>query len=129
MVTIMSQKILVVDDDLFIRELYNEVLKNAGYDVDLAKNGEEGLAKLQNGGYALTLLDMRLPNLDGLGVLSELPKNPPQLKNGPIILLTNMGLDEQVKEGLQKGADSYLVKADLTPGELVKKIKTVLLID
>lgn len=122
----MAQKILVVDDDLFIRELYDTVLKKEGYEVDLAINGEEGLAKLQYGGYDLTLLDMRMPTLDGLGVLNELSKNPTTLKNGPIILLSNMGLDEQVKEGLQKGAQTYLVKADLTPDQLLENIKKLI---
>ncbi len=122
----MAQKILVIDDDLFIRELYDTVLKKEGYEVDLATTGEEGLTKLHSGGYSLTLLDMRLPTLDGLGVLNELSNNPPTIKNGPIILLSNMGLDEQVKEGLQKGASSYLVKADLTPDQLLENIKKLL---
>ncbi len=121
-----TQKILVIDDDLFIRELYETVLKNKGFDVDTAPTGEEGLAKLQNGGYSLTLLDMRMPTLDGLGVLNELSKNPPTLKNGPIILLSNMGLDEQVKGGLEIGAHSFLVKADLTPDQLIENIKKYL---
>lgn len=122
----MAQKILVVDDDQFIRELYTEILTRAGFEVNVAINGEEGLSKLQSGGYALALLDMRLPTLDGLGVLSELSKTPPNQPNGPIILLSNMGLDEEVQQGLQKGAASYLVKADLTPNQLLENIKKFL---
>lgn len=122
----MAQRILVIDDDLFIRELYETVLKKEGYDVDLAVTGEEGLTKLQIGGYALTLLDMRMPGLDGVGVLDSLQKNPPQQPNGPIILLTNAGLDEKVNEGIQKGAAAYLVKADLTPDQLVGNIQKFL---
>ncbi len=122
----MAQKILVIDDDLFIRELYDTVLRKNGYEVDLATTGEEGLGKLQSGGYALTLLDMHMPTLDGLGVLTGLSNNPPTVKNGPIILLSNMGLDELVKEGLQKGARAYLVKADLTPDQLLENIKKFL---
>lgn len=122
----MPQKILVIDDDLFIRELYEEVLKNAGYEVDSAVNGEEGLNKLQQGGYDLTLLDLMMPKLDGLGVLSALSENPPAVKNGPIILLTNMSSDADAEKGLQKGAYSYFVKSDLTPDQLLEKAQKVL---
>lgn len=122
----MVQKILVVDDDLFIRELYETVLKKAGYEVESAENGEAGLVKLQTGGYALVLLDMRLPTLDGLGVLNELLNKPAYVPNGPIVLLSNMGMDAQIQEGLQKGAAAYLVKADLTPDQLLENIKKLL---
>lgn len=122
----MAQKILVVDDDQFIRELYETILKNAGYEVDLAVNGEEGLAKLQSGGYSLTLLDMRMPGLDGLGLLDSLKKTTLQVSNGPIILLTNAGVDEKATEGMQKGATAYLVKADMTPDQLLENIKKFL---
>lgn len=122
----MTQKILVVDDDQFIRELYETVLKNAGYEVDLAVNGEEGLVKLQSGGYALTLLDMRMPGLDGVGLLDGLQKTTVAVPNGPIILLTNAGPDEKAQEGLQKGASAYLVKADMTPDQLLENIRKFL---
>ncbi len=122
----MVQKILVVDDDLFIREIYIEVLKNEGYEVDWAINGEEGFEKLQKGGYSLTLLDLMMPKLDGLGVLSALLTNPPKAKNGPIIMLTNSGPDYLVEEGLKKGAASFLVKADLNPDQLLEKVKNFL---
>jgi CheY-like chemotaxis protein len=122
----MAQKILVIDDDLFIREIYVELLKKDGYEVDSAVDGEDGLAKLQTGGYALTLLDLMMPKLDGIGVLDGLAKNPPQIKNGPIILLSNSGHNAVVDEGLNKGAASFLVKADLTPDQLLANIKTLL---
>lgn len=119
----MAKKVLVVDDDLFIRELYEEVLKDEGYDVDAAVDGEEGLKKLQNGGYDLVLLDVMMPKKDGLGVLSELAAQPTAQQNGPILLLTNLGHDPIIQEAMQKGATSYLNKADMTPDQLVENIK------
>ena len=119
----MAKKVLVVDDDLYIRELYEEVLKDEGFTVDAAVDGEEGLKKLREGGYDLVLLDVMMPKLDGLGVLDGLKKEPPKVKNGPIILLTNLGHDPIIKDALSKGAKSYLIKADLTPDQLISKLK------
>lgn len=122
----MAQKILVIDDDLFIRELYDEVLKNAGYDVDLAENGEEGLSKLQAGGYSLILLDINMEPINGISVLEKLTETGDLAKNGPILLLTNMSMDSEIKEGIDKGAASYLMKVDLTPDQLLEKISAYL---
>jgi CheY-like chemotaxis protein len=122
----MAKRILFVDDDLYIRDIYEEVLKSEGYVVETAINGEEGLAKLKVGGYDLVLLDVMMPTLDGIGVLEELQKNPPQQKNGPIILLTNLGFDPLVKSTKDKGVASYIIKADLTPRDLLDKIKQTL---
>jgi CheY-like chemotaxis protein len=122
----MAQKILVVDDDLFLRDIYEETLRGEGYDVDIGINGEEGLAKLQEGGYALCLLDMMLPKIDGLGVLDHIAKSPPDAKNGPIIVLSNLSHDTLIDEALKKGAASYLVKADLTPDMLIKEVQKLL---
>jgi CheY-like chemotaxis protein len=119
----MAKKILFVDDDLYIRDLYEEVLKEKGYIVETAINGEEGLAKLQQGGYDLVLLDVMMPTLDGIGVLEALQKTPPKAPNGPIVLLTNLGLDPLIKSAKSKGVSSYLVKSDLTPGDLVATVK------
>ena len=122
----MSKRILVVDDDLYIRELYEEVLKGEGYDVDAAVNGEEALVKLQKGGYDLVLLDVMMPKLDGIGVLTKLSENPPQTKNGPILLLTNLGHDPILKEALNKGANRFVIKADMTPDQLIINVKKAL---
>lgn len=119
----MAKRILFIDDDLYIRDVYEEVLTSEGYIVETAINGEEGLAKLQQGGYDLVLLDVMMPTLDGIGVLEELQKNPPQQKNGPIILLTNLGFDPLVKTAKDKGVSEYIIKADLTPRDLVEKVK------
>ncbi|MCH7541221.1 response regulator, partial [Patescibacteria group bacterium] len=70
----MAQRILVVEDDQFLRELYDELLREEGYEVDLAPDGEIGLAKIIKGGYELILLDIMLPKIDGLEILRRVKK-------------------------------------------------------
>lgn len=122
----MNKKILVIDDDLYMRELYEEVLKGAGYEVDTAIDGKYGIEKLKVGGFSLVLLDMMMPEVDGMGVLDDIVKNPPEVKNGPIILLSNLGHEHVIGEALQKGASSYLIKADITPEQLLKAVEKYL---
>ena len=118
-------RILLVDDDASIRDVYAEILQGEGYIVETAINGEEALFKLNIGGYDLVFLDIMMPQLDGIGVLDRLQTNPPQQPNGPIILLTNLGHDPLTK--LAKGKDiSYLVKANVTPHDIVLTAKKVL---
>jgi CheY-like chemotaxis protein len=119
----MAQRILVVDDDLYIRDIYEETLRDAGYEVEVSVNGEDGLAKLQRGGYDLCLLDMMLPKIDGLGVLDSIKNNPPAIKNGPIIILSNLSHEKLIEDALGRGAARYLVKADLTPDVLLAEVK------
>lgn len=122
----MAMKILVVDDDPYLRDIYQETLTDEGYEVDLADDGEIGAAKLQQGGYALCLLDIMLPKIDGLGVLDSITQYPPLLPNGPIIVLSNLSHEPLIEDALKKGAISYLVKAELTPDVLAAEVKRLL---
>lgn len=121
-----KQKILIIEDDTYTRELYEEVLKEAGFTTESAVDGEEGLVKAQEGGYSLVLLDIVLPKRDGIEVLKGLKEKPPKAKNGPIVLLTNLAHDPVIKEGMSLGAKAYLIKSDLNPDELVEKVKQFL---
>ena len=120
------KKILVVDDDQFIRELYEDVLTQAGYEVVAAQDGEEGLAQILNGGFDLILLDIMLPKLDGIGVLSKLAAKTPKTKNGPVLVLTNLTADPMVAETVKLGARGYLLKAEFTPDKLLAAVKEYL---
>ena len=122
----MGEKILIVDDDQFIRELYAEVLYGEGYDIQTAIDGEDGLAKLQKGGFDLVLLDIMMPKMDGLQVLDALSKHPPESPNGPIIVLTNISHDPIIEDAAKKGSHAYLVKAEITPAELSEHVKKYL---
>ncbi len=121
-----KQKILIIEDDIYIRDVYEEILTKAGYDIITAVDGQEGVVKAQEGGYSLILLDVMMPKLDGLGVLRELKESPPKKTNGHIILLTNLAHNTIIDEAKKLGAFSYFIKSDLNPDELVQKVKEVL---
>ena len=118
----MAKRIIVIDDDIFIRELYEEVLKNAGYDVTSAEDGEVGLSKLLEGGFDAVLLDVMMPKLDGIGVLTKLKETPPKQPNGPILLLTNLDHDPMLDTAKKLGATQYMLKADVLPPKLVELV-------
>lgn len=118
-------KILVVEDDQFIRELYCDVLKAEGYVVDIAIDGEEGLKKIKEGGYDLVLLDIIMPKIDGLEIMRRIKNDPPALPNKCVIFLTNLDKEEEIRTALQLG-NGYLIKSQITPGGLVQEVKTYL---
>jgi len=120
--TIIKKKILIVEDDLFIRELYQKQLSMAGYEVDTAVDGLEGREKILGSQHNLILLDIMLPKMNGLDLLKNL-KDDPTVKETPVIILSNLGQDSVVEKGLSLGADNYLVKADTTPMEMLKLIR------
>ncbi len=122
----MAQKILVVEDDEFLRELYDELLKGEGYEVTLAVDGEQGLTHISQGGYDLVLLDIMLPKMDGLEILRNLKNKPPLEKNGPVVLLTNLGQDSIIKEGFSLGASGYLIKSAMNPDQVLSEVKVFL---
>ena len=118
-----KKKILLVEDDQFTRELYVEVLKDAGFEINSAVDGLDGLAKIKMGRYDLILLDVMMPKMDGLDVLRSLINEPPAVKNGPIVLLTNLTNDPVIDTAYGLNAKGHLVKSDITPGELVEHVK------
>ena len=117
-----KKKILIIEDDQFLREFYQELLQSEGFQVDMAVDGATGLSIVSAGGFALILLDIMLPQKDGLQILRELKLNPPKLPNGPIVVLSNLGQGEEIRQGLALGAADYLVKADFTISEVTDKI-------
>lgn len=121
-----AEKILVIEDDQFLRELYEELLKGEGYSVELAEDGEEGLSKFLEGGYSLVLLDIMLPKIDGLEILRKAKDSKPKKENGPVVLLTNLGQDSIIKEGFSLGASGYLVKSAMNPDQVLKEVKVFL---
>lgn len=118
----MARRILLIEDDAYIRELYEEVLKNAGYEVVTGVDGEEGLAKASDGVYDLVLLDIMLPKLTGIEVLKQFKAQGSKLIDVPVYLLTNLGEETIAKETYKLGADGYLLKAKYLPRELIKEI-------
>lgn len=118
-----SHTILIVDDDEYIRELYEEVLKDAGFTVATAVDGQDGLEKIRANAYDLVLLDIMMPKKDGVEVLRAVSTEKLKAK---VLLLTNLAHDPVMKEGKSLGALAYLIKADMTPDQLVAKVKEFL---
>src|SRR4030042_4237690 len=119
------KKILIIEDDKFLRELIAKKILSEGMDAIEAKDGEEGLRKLEEEKPSLVLLDLILPGIDGFEVLAQIKKDPtlPQI---PIIILSNLGQRDDVEKGLSLGAIDFLIKAHFTPQEIIEKIKSVL---
>lgn len=119
-----NQIVLLVEDELFIRELYERALSGSGFTVISASDGEEGIIKAKTM-PSLILLDIMLPKLNGIEALKVL-KNDPQTKNIPVVLLTNLGQESIIKNAFSIGAQGYLMKMRITPAELGEKIKPFL---
>jgi len=120
-----SQKILLVEDDPFLLDMYSTKFREVGFNIVTAQDGEMGLLKAKEEMPDLILLDIVLPKKDGFEVLKTL-KSDSQTSKIPVILLTNLGLDSDVKRGLELGAQSYIIKAHFTPTEVVAKVKEIL---
>ena len=118
-------KILIIEDDKFLRELIARKLTDENYEVEEAIDGEEGMKKVKTTKSDLILLDLILPGIDGFEVLSKI-KEDPSLASIPIIILSNLGQREDVEKGLKLGAVDYLVKAHFTLDEIIAKIKKFL---
>jgi len=118
-------KILIVEDDKFLRELIARKLTAENYQISEAIDGEEGLKKIKEEKPDLVLLDLILPGIDGFEVLSRL-KEDPSLALIPVIILSNLGQREDVERGMKLGAVDYLVKAHFTPNEIIEKVKQAL---
>lgn len=121
MPTTTNKSILLVDDDRELGDLLTDFLGKEGYVTEVSANGREGLAAAQKGTFNLILLDIMLPDLDGLEVLRELRKTTAV----PVIMLTARGDDIDRVVGLELGADDYLPKP-FNPRELSARIKAVL---
>src|SRR3989338_8197260 len=111
------KRILVVEDDLFLRELYTDILTAENYKVDPAADGEEALQKMKIGGYEMVLLDIIMPKMDGLEVMRQIQNTPPQAPNKCVVFLTNLDKGEEIKTALKLG-NGYLIKSQITPGNL-----------
>ena len=117
-----EKRLLVVEDDLFLRDIYCETLRNAGYYIEFAKDGNEGLNKIKEGGWDLVLLDVLLPGMTGIEIMQKLKDTPIAKPNKKTIFLTNMDNPKEVNEMHELGIE-YWIKSELTPDVLLKQIK------
>jgi len=115
------KKIMIVEDDRFLRDLLLQKLEIEGFEVSVAIDGETGYKKILEEKPDLVLLDLILPGIDGFQVLERIKTNKDF--SAPVIILSNLGQKEDIERGLQLGARDYIIKAHYTPGEIVEKIK------
>src|SRR3990172_9821999 len=118
-------RILVIEDEEYLRNLYQEILTDQGYYVETAKNGNEGMVKIKKGGWDLVMLDIILPGMDGIEIMRVMKSNPPPIPNKKVVFLTNLDKDKEMQEALALG-DGYFIKSQITPGKLIEQIKTYL---
>mgnify|MGYP001579939363 CR=1 FL=1 len=117
--------VLLVEDDAFLANIYKTKFEMEKFKISLADNGEAGWEEAKKKKPDIILLDILLPKMDGFAVLEKL-KADNELKQIPIILLTNLGQKDDVEKGLELGAVDYLIKAHFKPSEVVEKVRKVL---
>jgi DNA-binding response OmpR family regulator len=119
------KKILLVEDDEFLRTLYLDLLSQKKYQVDSAEEGQTAYQKISKGIYDLILLDIILPKIDGIQIVEKLQKENPKSLKQKIIFLTNLDKNEMIQKVTQLGF-SYIIKSDLNPEEFCQKVASML---
>ncbi|MBU3942960.1 response regulator [Patescibacteria group bacterium] len=119
------KKILLVEDDPFLIEIYTTKLKEAGYEVNIAEDGDAALRKVKELIPDLMLLDVVLPNFNGWEILRKI-KADDAVKIVKVVILSNLGEKEEIEKGIELGAIRYLVKAHYTPSEVITEVKKIL---
>ena len=118
-------KILFIEDDPLIVKIYTTRLTTDGYTVLSAENGEQGLEIAQKETPDLIVLDIMMPKIDGFGVLTKL-RSLAQFKTIPILVYSNLAQEDEIARAKQIGATEFIIKANLSPTEMVGKIKQYL---
>ncbi len=120
------KRVLCIEDEYFISELYARALTKAGYQVDVELDGRKGLAQAQSDVYDIILLDLMIPSITGIEVLRTLrdPAKTPKM-HAKIIITTNLEQREDVRADIERQADGFLVKAEITPRELVEFLSSL----
>jgi len=119
-----KQRVLVMEDDSFLRSVYEVKLSNEGFDVKIAGNGKEGIELYDSFKPDIILLDLIMPEMDGFAVLEEL-KQKRKIKT-PVVVLSNLGQDEDIKKAKELGAVDFLIKASTQINAVVEKIRDVI---
>jgi DNA-binding response OmpR family regulator len=118
-------KIAIIEDDAVISQMYRMKFEADGFEVQLANNGKRGVAMVESFSPDLILMDLQMPEMGGAEALAHIRKQP-WGKDVPVIILTNLGQEESPKEIKDLGIHSYIVKAELTPRQVVQRVKEAL---
>lgn len=121
-----AKKILIVDDDKFLLDIYSTKFRGAGYEVDIAPNGDDAIDKIKEAeNYEFILMDVAMPVLGGFETLEKL-KEMKLLDKFPVIMLTNAARPEELEKGDKLGAKGYVIKSQHTPSEVVKIVEEII---
>lgn len=120
----LGKRILIVEDDFFVRDIYQKKLGDAGFEVDTAGDGLAGIDRIRAKRPDLVLLDIFMPYLDGREMLREMRQHE-EWRDIPVIMLTNLSEYSGVRDGLDLGVDEYLIKSHFTPSEVFGKVVSV----
>ena len=115
-------RVLIVEDELSLRELYSDFLRDSGFSVDEAVDGETATSKINQGDWDILLLDIMLPRLDGMEILHKI-KTDKSLNSKPVLIMSNLEDPSIVQKCLDSGAKEFLAKAELTPPDIIKAIE------
>lgn len=121
----MPKKVLIIEDDIFLKELMIRKLVEEKYQVISAVDGEEGVKKVKEERPDLVLLDLILPGIQGYEVMTKMKEDKKTAKI-PVIIISNLGQKEEIEKGLKLGAVDFLVKAHFTPDDIIQKVKAAL---
>ncbi|MBU1164645.1 MAG: response regulator [Patescibacteria group bacterium] len=120
-----SKKILIIEDDKFLAKMLTKMLESHGYEIVVASSGREGLLKASTEEPKLVLLDIILPDIDGFDILETI-KTDDKTKKTPVIILSNLGQQEDIQQGKNLGAQDYLVKSEIKLDQVVDKVRKYL---
>lgn len=120
-----GRKILIIEDEHFISELYVRALTRAGYDVTVEVDGQKGMELAKSDQFDIILLDLMIPTITGIEVLRQLRGAGAKPLKAKIIITTNLEQREETRTDIESKADAYLIKAEITPHELVNFLNTI----
>ena len=121
----MSHKVIIVEDDQMMAGLLTEKLAKTGMDVKLVQDGESFFKEIEKNIPDIVLLDLILPGISGFDILAKI-KSDDRTKTTPVIILSNLGSNDEIKKGIDMGADAYLIKSNVLIDEIIGKIEEVL---
>lgn len=118
-----QKRILVVEDEPDALEIFKDILSEEGFNVDGASGGLMALEKLSQGRFDLVLLDIVMPDKDGISILEEIKRFPEKYGDSKIVMLTNIGGDLAVDKAMKIGAVGYLLKSETEPDDLISAVR------
>jgi CheY-like chemotaxis protein len=116
------RKILIAEDDFFIRDIYSKVFSLSGYDVKVAVDGGDAFEKIKTEQFDMILLDIMMPRMTGIDVLKNVRALSTPSKNTPIFIITNLGQQNVIEEAFKLGMDGYILKSQVSPQQIVDEI-------